>query len=63
MVSGYVSWNRGENFGAAGMLGVTELHALNGSALESLLAVVGSFEAVTFIGSVPDLGNGPDRTG
>jgi predicted acetyltransferase len=47
-VSGYVSWNRGENFGAAGMLGVTELHALNGAALESLLAVVGSFEAVTF---------------
>jgi len=47
-ISGYVSWNRGENYGPAGQLDVSELHARSGAALESLLAVVGSFEAVTF---------------
>jgi predicted acetyltransferase len=47
-VSGYVSWNRGDGFGPGGALSVAELHARSGAALESLLAVVGSFDMVTF---------------
>jgi len=47
-VSGYVSWNRGHGFGPDGALDVAELHAINGTALESLLAVVGSFDMVTY---------------
>ena len=59
VVSGYVSWNRGEGFGPAALLAVTELHALDGAALESLLAVVGSFEAVTFKVRFRTLGTDP----
>lgn len=46
-VVGYVTWNRGENWGPTGRLEVVELHAGSGPALESLLSVVGSFGAVT----------------
>jgi predicted acetyltransferase len=46
-ISGYLSWKRGENWGPDGVLEVVELHGLDADSTESLLAVVGSFDAVT----------------
>jgi predicted acetyltransferase len=45
--SGYVSWNRGEKWGPEGVLAVSELHAKDAASTEALLAVIGSFDAVT----------------
>ena len=47
LVTGYASWNRGEKWGPDGVLTVSEIHANDAASAEALLAVIGSFDAVT----------------
>ncbi len=46
-VHGYASWQRGNGWGSGAALEVSDLLALTAPALVALLAMVGSFEAVT----------------
>jgi len=46
-ITGYASWNRGENWGPTGVLEVVDLLSLDSASAESLLSVIGSFDAVT----------------
>ncbi len=58
-VVGYVSWNRGSGYGEGAALSVGELHAETAAATQSLLAVVGSFDAVTPTITFRTSGNDP----
>lgn len=47
VVVGYVSWNRGNSYGAAATLRVVDLIAVTGDGYRALLSAIGSFDAVT----------------
>lgn len=59
VVSGYASWNRGEKLGPDGVLEVSEIHADDAASAEALLAVIGSFDAVTPTITFRTSGNDP----